>query len=61
MNTMTKTLPALDRPDEDQISDEMLLAAALTDRKALRRVKGSTRSSLQSHDARAWTQSGNVD
>lgn len=60
MDTQIKTLPALNRPDEDQISDEILLDTALADHKAVGKVKGR-RSRNQATDARAWTSSGNVD
>jgi hypothetical protein len=52
-------LPELDRPDADQIGDEILLEAAGKVRNG--RVSGGTSSSRQSADARAWTLGGRVD
>lgn len=51
-------LPDLDRPDAAQIGDEILLSSAASAK--VGRVSGKS-SSIQSHEARAWTRSGNVD
>lgn len=61
--TLTKApeapvIPDLDRPDADQIGDEILLESAR--RTKAGRVHGQ-RGSMQSAEARAWTRSGSVD
>ena len=59
--TLTKTpvLPVLDRPDADQIADEILLESAANTKTA--KVHGATRGFGQSADSRAWTSMGKVD
>lgn len=61
--TLTKTplapvLPELDRPDADQIADEILLEAAAATKVAT--VSGGTFRRTET-SVRAWTRSGNVD
>jgi hypothetical protein len=59
--TLTKTpqvLPELDRPDADQIGDEILLAAAAANKVA--RVSGGDFRRTET-SVRAWSKSGNVD
>jgi hypothetical protein len=58
--TLTKTpvLPELDRPDADQIGDEILLAAAAATKVA--RVSGGDSRRTET-SVRAWSKSGNVD
>lgn len=51
-------VPDLDRPDGDQIGDEILIASAGAAKTT--RVSG-TSSRTQQHEARAWTKSGYVD
>ena len=62
-NTLTLTkapvVPDLDRPDADQIADEILLESAANTK--VGKVHGTTRGARQSADARAWTSAGNVD
>lgn len=59
--TLAKTpvVPDLDRPDADQIADEIVLESAAKVKTG--RVHGRTRGARQSADARAWTRAGNVD
>jgi hypothetical protein len=62
--TLTKApeapvIPDLDRPDADQIGDEILLESA--SRTKVGRVHGLRSGSMQSAEARAWTRSGSVD
>jgi hypothetical protein len=52
-------LPELDRPDADQIGDEILLDSAAKIRTG--RVSGGNASSRQSAESRAWTLGGRVD
>lgn len=61
--TLTKTplapvLPELDRPDADQIGDEILLEAAAATKVARVRSGDSRRTETS---VRAWSRSGNVD
>ena len=61
--TLTKTplapvVPELDRPDADQIGDEILLASAAATKVARVRAGDSRRTETS---VRAWTRSGNVD
>lgn len=59
-STHTKVLPDVDPEVGTRIGDEILLDAAKAEK--IRKVKGGgRRSSLQSHQARAWTRGGNVD
>lgn len=58
--TIAPVLPELDRPDAEQIGDEILLESAAALKVA--RVSGAARrGGRQSADSRAWTKSGNVD
>ena len=63
MSTLTLTkapvLPDLDRPDADQIADEILLESAANTKAG--KVHGATRGERQSADSRAWTSTGKVD
>lgn len=52
-------IPELDRPDAEQIGDEILLESAAKSK--VGRVRGGVASARQSAEARAWTRSGNVD
>lgn len=56
--TLSPVLPELDRPDAEQIGDDILLESAAATKVA--RVSGA-RNGRQSADSRAWTKSGNVD
>lgn len=60
--TLTKApapvLPELDRPDADQIGDEILLASAANTK--VGRVRGGD-SRRTEKSVRAWSKSGNVD
>jgi hypothetical protein len=65
MTTLTLTkpqtapvVPALDRPDADQIGDEILLAVAAATKVATVRAGDSRRTQT---GVRAWTKRGNVD
>lgn len=65
MTTLTLTkpetapvVPALDRPDADQIGDEILLAVAAATK--VGRVRGGD-SRRTEKTVRAWSKSGNVD
>ena len=64
MTTLTLTkppapvVPDLDRPDADQIGDEILLASAAATKVA--RVSGGDSRRTET-SVRAWTRSGNVD
>lgn len=62
MTTLTLTkapvLPELDRPDADQIGDEILLASAATTK--VGRVRGGDSRRTET-SVRAWSKSGNVD
>jgi hypothetical protein len=52
--------PELDRPDADEIGDDILLESAAKIRTA--KVRGGTiASERQSAESRAWTSSGRVD
>lgn len=57
--TEAPVIPDLDRPDADQIGDEILLDAAKTAK--VGKVHAGTRTANQSRDARAWTSRGRVD
>jgi hypothetical protein len=63
--TLTKTpveapvLPELERPDADQIGDEILLASAASTKVAKVTAGGIGRN--QSAQSRAWTLGGRVD
>jgi hypothetical protein len=63
MSTLTLTkapvVPDLERPDADEIGDEILLEAAGKVKTA--KVSGAVNGFRQSAEARAWTKSGNVD
>jgi hypothetical protein len=56
--TLTKTpvLPDLDRPDADQIGDEILLDSA-----AHTKVRTVRSGDARRTESRAWTRSGRVD
>lgn len=60
--TLTKTeapaLPELDRPDADQLGDEILLESAANTK--VGRVRGGDSRRTET-SVRAWTRSGNVD
>ena len=60
--TLTKSpapvLPDLDRPDADQLADEILLGAAAATKVAT--VSGGTFRRTE-RSVRAWSKSGNVD
>jgi hypothetical protein len=58
--TLTKTpvVPELDRPDADQIGDEILLASVAATKVA--RVRGGDFRRTEK-SVRAWSRSGNVD
>lgn len=59
-NTITRTLPDIDKTIATRTGDEILLDVARTEK--VKRVAGSgRRSSMQSHSSRAWTRSGDVD
>jgi hypothetical protein len=51
-------VPDLDRPDADQIGDEILLAVAAATKVATVRAGDSRRTET---GVRAWSKSGNVD
>lgn len=65
MNTQTLTkpqapvLPELDRPDAEEIGDEILLEAAANVK--VGKVHAGARTANQSADSRAWTSRGRVD
>jgi hypothetical protein len=48
------------RPDSDTLTDGAIIGAA-ADARVSRVAGNGSRSAFQSHDARAWTMSGNVD
>lgn len=65
MSTLTLTkaplapvVPELDRPDEAQLGDEILMAAVAATKVA--RVRGGDSRRTET-SVRAWTRSGNVD
>ena len=62
MTTLTLTkapvLPELDRPDADQIGDEILIESAANTKVARVRSGDSRRTETS---VRAWSKSGNVD
>lgn len=62
-STLTKpkapVIPDLDRPDAEEIGDEILLDAAANTK--VGKVHAGTRTINQSADSRAWTSRGRVD
>ena len=61
-STLTRIVPDADLDtavDGAALGDDILLSAAGAEK--TKKVKGGSRSSFQSHTARAWTRGGNVD
>lgn len=57
--TKAPVIPELDRPDADEIGDEILLESAAKVKTG--KVRGSVRGARQSAESRAWTNQGRVD
>lgn len=57
--TEAPVIPDLDRPDADEIGDDILMEAAANAK--VGKVHAARRTANQSADARAWTSRGRVD